>query len=199
MISARDEILQRVAMRGEGGSLLPPPAIPAAVLSRSSLIEEFVRRVREYRAHAYLVAADVLPDVVAGVLTREAKAAALVGSQSLFIREDWARVDDRLAIEELDSVGAAIVEAVGAVAESGTVVLDGAVDGARRALSLVPDVLVVVVAASSVEPDLERYWRLVRPDRPLTLISGPSATSDIELNRVEGVHGPRRLHVVVVS
>jgi L-lactate dehydrogenase complex protein LldG len=198
MSSARDAILTRVAL-SSGGAPLPSAFILAEQDSGTSPIEEFVRRVHAYRAYAYITVAGALTEFVADVLAREGKTLAVVGSRSSFIAEPWARVDDQLPVEELDRVGAAVIEAVGAVAESGTVVLDGEADNARRALSLVPDVLVVVVAASHVERDLERYWHRVRADRPLTLISGPSATSDIELNRVEGVHGPRRLHVVVVS
>ena len=109
--------------------------------------------------------------------------------------------DAPLSSAELDEMDAVITAARVAVAETGTIVLDGEPDQGRRAISLVPDVHVCVVRTDQVVQTVPEAVRLLGtdPGRPLTWISGPSATSDIELERVEGVHGPRTLHVVLLS
>ncbi len=102
---------------------------------------------------------------------------------------------------QLDEFDAVVTGCRVACADTGTIVLDGAPDQGRRALTLVPDTHVCVVFARQIVHLIPGAVRILarNPDRPLTWISGPSATSDIELNRVEGVHGPRNLHVVLVS
>ena len=112
--------------------------------------------------------------------------------------------DHELAPAELDTLDAALTGCTLAIAETGTLVLAaGSADG-RRALSLVPDVYLCVVAEGEIVPDLAaampRIAGLIRDEgRPVVFVSGPSATSDIELQRVEGVHGPRQLVVLLVS
>ncbi len=112
--------------------------------------------------------------------------------------------DHELTPADLDALDAALTGCTLAIAETGSLVLAaGAADG-RRALSLVPDVYVCVVREDQVEPDLPAAMRRLAPlvrdeGRPVVFVSGPSATSDIELHRVEGVHGPRTLVVLLVS
>jgi len=103
---------------------------------------------------------------------------------------------------DLDTVDAVVTAAAVGIASTGTIVLDHGPDQGRRALTLVPDLHVCVIRDDQLHADVpeavQRLQTSVNDGRPLTRISGPSATSDIELDRVEGVHGPRRLHVVLV-
>jgi L-lactate dehydrogenase complex protein LldG len=137
-------------------------------------------------------------------------AGALAGTRRVVtpvdVPEDWLRgyqgmvlPDDGLTVADLDGADAVLTGCAVAIAETGTIVLDGGAGQGRRALSLVPDHHVCVVAADQVVGTVPAGLRRLTPTRPLTFISGPSATSDIELNRVEGVHGPRRLHVLLVA
>ncbi|WP_156724809.1 LutC/YkgG family protein [Streptomyces apocyni] len=157
----------------------------------------------DYRAIVHRCAAADLPAVVAGMVAARGAKTLLVPSG---LDPDWLsatnaeRVPDRAdsSLTELDRVDSVITACAVAIAETGTIVLDGSLDQGRRRITLVPDHHICVVrvpdqVVSAVPQALER----LDPTRPLTWISGPSATSDIELDRVEGVHGPRSLEVVL--
>jgi L-lactate dehydrogenase complex protein LldG len=110
-----------------------------------------------------------------------------------------ARDEPPLSAAELDRASGVVTGCAVAVAETGTIILDHGPGQGRRALTLVPDFHLVVVQAAQVAADLADAFARLDPARPHTLISGPSATSDIELIRVEGVHGPRNLHILLTG
>lgn len=159
----------------------------------------------DYRAVVHRTTEHGLPALLAGLLARRGSTAVLVPPA---LPPHWlaatgaALVPDTAAhtVQELDAAGSVVTGCALAIAETGTLVLDGGPDQGRRRITLVPDHHICVVRVpeqivSSVPEALER----LDPRRPLTWISGPSATSDIELDRVEGVHGPRTLEVVLLE
>lgn len=134
----------------------------------------------------------------------EAELRALVGLRRMAVAEglewDVDGVTDRdLSHAELHRLDGVVTTARRGIATTGTIVLDHDAGQGRRALTLVPDLHVCVLRASQVVADVPDAVALLDPRRPQTWISGPSATSDIELNRIEGVHGPRTLHVILVE
>jgi L-lactate dehydrogenase complex protein LldG len=204
MSDARTEILARIgAALGEPTAPTPRPPRRAP---RPGSAERFARRVREYGAGVTAVgSAEVAAAAGAIVARRRPGPGPIVVPVDLPAawRPDGVElVEDvpPLAPAELDSCAGVITGAALAVAETGTVVLAAGAGEGRRALSLVPDLHVCVVAVATIVHDIDdAVVSLAGSARPVTLISGPSATSDIELDRVEGVHGPRRFEVVLVS
>jgi L-lactate dehydrogenase complex protein LldG len=203
-MSARDEVLRRVRAARPTAAVTVPREY-RSVDGGEDLVELLVDRLVDYKATVRRCATDGLASAV-GELLSEASAvvtpagvpaAWLAGYQGRVVRDGEPRP---LAVADLDAPGMAVLTGCAvAIARTGTLVLDAGPDQGRRALTLVPDHHICVVHSGQIAGGVpEALARLADPTRPLTLVSGPSATSDIELNRVEGVHGPRRLDVVVV-
>jgi len=196
-VSAREEILARVraATAGAASVPAPPPVRAGDPASGATLLDLFAERVADYRA----VVERCTPDELAGRVAAAVEGRVAVVPQGLGVEVPGAIVDTGLTALELDEVDAVVTEATVGVAETGTIVLEHGAGQGRRALTLVPDLHVCVVRTDQVVPDVPDAVALLDPVRPQTWISGPSATSDIELDRVEGVHGPRSLHVIMVG
>ncbi|MFI7300733.1 lactate utilization protein C [Streptomyces sp. NPDC050121] len=179
------------------------PHDPRRHQAEPDVVELFIERAADYRATVVRVPPS---DAVAAV----GRALARTGAKSLVLPPGfpeelipegaWSRLQDAppLTVRQLDAAGAVLTTVAAAIALTGTVVLDSGPGQGRRLLTLLPDQHVCVVRADQIAADVSEALSLLHPRQPLTLISGPSATSDIELDRVEGVHGPRILDIVVV-
>ncbi|MFI9119806.1 lactate utilization protein C [Streptomyces bikiniensis] len=171
----------------------------------AALLDLLHENLADYRAHVHRTAPDGLAGLIARLLAERGARTVVVPpglpADWLAAAEAVRRTDEpRLTPYELDGVDAVVTGCAVAVAETGTLVLDGGPGQGRRALTLVPDLhLCVVRAPEQVVASVPLALPRLDPARPLTWISGPSATSDIELDRVEGVHGPRTLEVVLVT
>ncbi|MGW5087282.1 LutC/YkgG family protein [Streptomyces coelicoflavus] len=213
-MSSRERVLGRVR---RALADVPDDALPYEGAVTRDYLREHGRRsvpqtvdllaenLADYRAFVHRCADGQLPGLLARLLAAHGSRSVVVppGLPPSWLKAvDATRVQDRAASTppELDRVDSVVTGCAVAVAETGTIVLDGSPDQGRRRITLVPDHHICVVrvpdqVVASVPQALER----LDPARPLTWISGPSATSDIELDRVEGVHGPRTLEVVLLS
>jgi L-lactate dehydrogenase complex protein LldG len=213
MNDAREEILGRVR-----NALVDVPdgETPAdVVVDRSYFttdpdpehrVDHFIERVTEYRAKVHRVNADALPETIAALCSSRGIRRLVLPPD---IPESWVPSgltplrDEGLTDAQLNESDGVLTGCALGIAQTGTIVLDRGLHQGRRALTLLPDYhLCVILEDQIVGMVPEAVAALTesagRPDRPMTWISGPSATSDIELNRVEGVHGPRTLEVLVV-
>ncbi|MFV0459760.1 MAG: lactate utilization protein C [Actinomycetales bacterium] len=203
-MTAREEVLARVR-RAAAAVPSQPVEVPRGYRDEvppPDLLTLFIERVEDYRAIVTRCTAADLPSEVARAVIG---CGSVVTPPGLDVPVPGA-VADRgpgsgpLTAAELDRIDAVVTTASVGIAATGTIVLEHGLPGqGRRALSLVPDRHVCIVAADQVVLDVPQAVARLNPARPQTWISGPSATSDIELNRVEGVHGPRTLHVLVVA
>jgi L-lactate dehydrogenase complex protein LldG len=213
-VSSRDLILGRV--RRALADVTPDDtpyeqAVPRDYLrehgerSGEEMVDLLADNLADYRAEVHRCAPAQVGSLIARLLRERGAKSVLVppGAAS-----EWVAVTEAECVpdvetgtpEELDSVHSVVTGCAVAIAETGTIVLDGGPDQGRRRITLIPDHHICVVRAPrQVVSSVPEALRRLDPTRPLTWISGPSATSDIELDRVEGVHGPRTLEVVLVS
>jgi L-lactate dehydrogenase complex protein LldG len=176
-----------------------PPGSP-------ELLDLLADRLEDYRATVHRCTADGLPGAMAKALDDAGarRVVVPVGLDPAWLA-GWHgsglpdSPDAPLDVTTLDGLDGVVTACAVAVAETGTIVLDSSPVCGRRAITLVPDYHLVVVRADQVVESVPESLRRLDPQRPLTMISGPSATSDIELSRVEGVHGPRTLVVALVT
>lgn len=206
MTTARETVLGRVrdalALAPAADTPIPRDYRTGRTLPDAERLALFTDRLLDYKAQVHPCTADRTADAVAEVLrergARRIGVPAGLDPRWLDAYDGQVQQDSAdIPAPRLDALDGVVTASAAGCAETGTIFLDGSPDQGRRALSLVPDLHVCVVDLSAVEVGVpEAVARLV-PTRPTTLISGPSATSDIELERVEGVHGPRTLAVVI--
>ncbi|WP_341720067.1 LUD domain-containing protein [Micromonospora sp. FIMYZ51] len=199
-MSGRELILGR--LRAALGEARPAPAEVARDYRPAGSVADLdllVARLTDYRATVHLCDSAGVARVVDEVLGGR-QVVVPPGLPRRWLPDSVGVVpDDDLPVARIAAVDGAVTGAAVAVAATGTIVLDGAPDQGRRLITLLPDVHVCVLRSDQVVAAVPDALARLDPRRPLTWISGPSATSDIELNRVEGVHGPRNLHVIIVG
>jgi L-lactate dehydrogenase complex protein LldG len=214
-VNAREEVLARIAAAHRAA---PPPDLPYEEISREyrttsdfsaeALTELLIDRLLDYRALVRQCSPDDLAAEIADALGRRSAQTVVApagldlswtASISAQVLTDGSSTDDQLSVSELDAADGVVTGCAAAIAETGTLILDGSPGQGRRVLTLIPDYHLCVVLLDQIVADVPQALARLEATRPLTMISGPSATSDIELNRVEGVHGPRTLEVIIVA
>jgi L-lactate dehydrogenase complex protein LldG len=198
---AREAILAAVRDATAGGPAPEPVSRSYARAGTRSLAERialFVDRVGDYRATVQRVTPSGLQEALAELAPGRIGVPAELADEW---RPKGAVEDHGLSPHELDALDGVVTGCTVAIAETGTVVLSAGPSEGRRALTLVPDLHVCIVRAPQIVETVPEAFAVLAtsPARPLTFVSGPSATSDIELTRVEGVHGPRNLVVLIVE
>jgi L-lactate dehydrogenase complex protein LldG len=199
-MSSRDRVLARVRAALADVAEAPDEFdIPRSydVTRGFDAVETLVDRLADYRARVRVVPADSLPDEVATAVRGRRVVAPDGVPDGWLAGADVVRDEPPLTPSDLDRVDIVVTGCAVAIAETGTIVLDGGSGQGRRALTLVPDHHLCVITAEQIVHTVAEALTRLDPGHPLTWISGPSATSDIELDRVEGVHGPRNLEVII--
>ena len=205
-MSSREAVLGKVrqAISGAAAPEVARTYDRSLDLSRQALLDLFVERVDDYRADVRRVSRSELAHTVGAVLAQHGATRVVVPDD---LDRQWLTTvtvpvlpdAPTVSARELDSVSAVVTASAVGIALTGTIVLDAGPGQGRRVISLIPDLHVCVVLADQVVGTVPEALPRLDATRPLTWISGPSATSDIELDRVEGVHGPRTLVVLLVE
>jgi L-lactate dehydrogenase complex protein LldG len=205
MSDARRAMLDRISAALGPGAEIPGISrdymSAGAVVVGAATVERFCERVADYRATVHRVTSPTLDALLCELIAgRGARTVAMPPGCDWRPQATTLRIDSPpLSMAELDRTDLVITGCALAIAETGTVVLDGTGTSGRRLLSLVSDHHICVVRAHDIVATVPDAIAALDPRRPLTFVSGPSATSDIEFERVEGVHGPRVLDVIVVG
>ena len=176
--------------------------IRQGALPAESRIELMLERLREYDAEVSECAPEALASTIAAQLLASGRHSFVAPAG---LPEEWLapgfawQVDHDLPTGEIERAEGVVTTCFCAVADSGTIVLHHSAPEGRRVLSLLPDWHLCILRASQIVETLPEYFELCRqPPALVTWISGPSATADIEMTRIKGVHGPRFLHVILV-
>ena len=210
---AKSEILARIR-----GALADQPAVPetprayrkTSELSHEEIVEMLEDRLLDYKAKVFHETAESVAERIATQLGASARYVIPEGFDTELLPEDTAarraivdpndaRKASALGVRELNQVDAVVTSSTVSCAQTGTIFLSGRPDEGRRAITLVPDHHICIVPLDSIVELIPEAMARVEPTAPTTMISGPSATSDIELERVEGVHGPRTLDVILLG
>jgi len=197
-VTAREDILARI--RSATADHAEAPRIPRNYRPGQGIgdVELFAERVADYRATVHRGGGEIAEQLTTIINDRSLKSIVLPDG----FPADWEPaielVREPADVATLDRVSAVLTTCAIAIAETGTIVLDAGPGMGPRRLTLVPDYHLVVVRADQIRAIVPDAIAALDPTRALTWISGPSATSDIELDRVEGVHGPRTLDVLIV-
>ena len=197
---------------GPGAAGAPPAYRTRGALGSPALLDLLAERLVDYRSHVRRTSPAEVPGTVRAALADRGARRVVLPPGLDIPGLDQPRpgqpgsldgveliTDGGLSARELDSMDGVITRAAVAIAETGTIILDAGPGQGRRALSLIPDYHLCLIGADQVVALVPEAVARLTPGRPLTWISGPSATSDIELDRVEGVHGPRTLEVILIS
>ncbi|MDR1430960.1 MAG: lactate utilization protein C [Propionibacteriaceae bacterium] len=216
-MSSRDVIFSRIRTAlADVPNLEPEQDIPlnweyGKPLPLPDVLETFVQNCLDYKAEVERVPAAKVPEAITKML-KEHKVRTMVVPAG--IDDGWRKAAEKGGVklidddppkthQELNEIDAVMTASRVGIADTGTIVLDHVADQGRRALSLVPDLHLCVIRADQVVSDVPEAVQRLKPSvqagQPLTWISGPSATSDIELSRVEGVHGPRNLLIILAE
>jgi L-lactate dehydrogenase complex protein LldG len=215
----RQRILERIraatldcaqdpAMREEAYAALPRAYTRHGQLSAEARLKLMIERLREYDAEVVETTPEALPDAIAAQLAASGKhifvapygtpAAWMVTAAWQITGFEW-NIDHGLTTAEIEQAEGVVTAASCGISDSGTIVLHHSASEGRRVLTLLPDWHLIILRASQVVETLPEYFaRFQQPSGLVTWISGPSATADIEMTRIKGVHGPRFLNVILV-